>query len=94
MATDATWTSEQMMPEWIAMEHYRLHTVEQWPDGPYKTATLDAIHASLTSLTRDTPQSPVCSICSKRRNAQGILEFPAAAKPRRSENPDFERIAS
>jgi hypothetical protein len=44
------WMGAKVMPEWIAMEHYRLDIVEQWPDGPYKTATLDAIHSSLAGL--------------------------------------------
>jgi hypothetical protein len=65
--TNEMWMGDQGMPEWIAMEHYRLHTVEQWPDGPYKTATLDAIHSSLAGLLRAAPATllPDCSICSE-----------------------------
>ena len=40
----------QMTPKWIAMEQYRLRTVEGWPDGPYKEATLAAIHSALAGL--------------------------------------------
>lgn len=90
------WAVEPLLHESIAMEHYRLHTVEQWPDGPYKAATLDAIHASLTRLTRDAAATyaPACSICSNRRNAPTVIKFPTQSKPRRAEGCDFERMAS
>ena len=54
--------------EWIAMEHYRLHSVERWPDSPYKTATLEAIHLSLARLMRDALETRAtdCSICFNR----------------------------
>jgi len=32
------------------MEHYRLHTVESWPESAFKQATLAAINCSLASL--------------------------------------------
>jgi hypothetical protein len=57
------------MAQWIAMEHYRMHTVEHWPDGPYKRATVNAIHASLNRLTEGAPRTDAlaCSICSQRK---------------------------
>ena len=54
--------------EWIAMEHYRLRTVEAWPDSPYKDATLAAIRSALAGLLRDgaVDRPPECSICWSR----------------------------
>jgi hypothetical protein len=52
--------------QWIAMEHYRLHTVEEWPASPYKDATLAAIYSSLEGLSRYVPHggSPhSCETC-------------------------------
>jgi len=67
------------MNQWIAVEHYRLHTIEEWPDSPYKEATLAAIHAALTSLASD-PRAgaPVaaCNICRTRRRVSPVLGFP------------------
>ena len=42
-----------MRHEWTAMERYRSHLVEEWPDTPYKKATLAAIRSSLASLWPD-----------------------------------------
>ena len=68
---------DQMTPKWIAMEHYRLHNVEQLPDSPYKEATLAAIHSALIGLLGATStRSPACSVCWKRRNEPGVIEFP------------------
>jgi hypothetical protein len=44
----------QVVPwEWIFMERYRLHTVESWPESPYKDATLAAIRSALAGLLRE-----------------------------------------
>jgi len=40
----------KMLSEWIAVEHYRLHTVESWPASAFKQAALGAIHSALGSL--------------------------------------------
>jgi hypothetical protein len=68
--------------EWIAMEHYRLHTVETWPESPYKDATLAAIHSTLAGLLRDlrAVRPPECSICWSRSNVQTIVEFPSRSR--------------
>jgi hypothetical protein len=69
---------DQMTPRWIAVEHYRLHTVEEWPDGPYKEATLAAIHSALAGLLGAAPtRSSECTICWKRRNAPVVIKFPS-----------------
>ena len=42
-----------MRYQWISNEHHRMHIVEAWPDGPYKDATLRAIHSTLYRLAQD-----------------------------------------
>lgn len=39
-----------MLQEWIAMEHYRMHVIEQWPDTPARAAALAAVRSTLKSL--------------------------------------------
>lgn len=36
----------------LAIEHYRLHVMELWPDGPLKRAGIAAAGSRLESLTR------------------------------------------
>jgi hypothetical protein len=62
-----------MNRQWLTMEHYRLHCVERWPDGPYKQAVVAAIHSALERLRAASLapiQQPECSICASR-----VLEF-------------------
>jgi hypothetical protein len=50
----------------LASEHYRLHTVDQWPDSPRKQAALDAIQSTLESLSRHPATSQTgfaCMLC-------------------------------
>jgi len=39
-----------MVNRWLAVEHYRMHLVENWPDSDEKTATLNSIRATMASL--------------------------------------------
>jgi hypothetical protein len=58
-----------MHRQWIAMEHYRLHCAEQWPDSPYKRAVLEAIQSTLKRLRATSPvalQKPECALCACR----------------------------
>jgi hypothetical protein len=66
-----------MNTQWLAMEHYRLHVVEQWPDGPHKEAALTAVRSTIESLTSRAPSDAalVCSICSARAQARQVVEF-------------------
>ena len=70
-----------MQKQWVAMEHYRLHMVEEWPDSPYKQATLAAIQSTLVSLL---PEAGVatsqqqCAICMSRKRTSKVLDFPSA----------------
>lgn len=44
-----------MVRDQLAMEHYRLHVVEAWPDGLHKQAVLETIRESLATLTERSP---------------------------------------
>lgn len=69
-----------MHSEWLAVEHYRIHVMELWPDGPRKTAGLAAARSALDRLVKTIPweSSFVCSTCaSRRRNVTAISCGPA-----------------
>ncbi|HYL34573.1 MAG TPA: hypothetical protein VEV17_01525 [Bryobacteraceae bacterium] len=69
--------------EWFATEHYRLHSVEEWPDGPHKEVALSAIRSSLASLTRNLPSGvklPGCEVCLSRKHASGVVPFPSGIR--------------
>ena len=76
-----------MYTEWLAMEHYRIHLMEEWPDGPRKDAGLAAAHAALEALQISAPVAStfVCHICGKRRESGKIVPYPDSAQ---SEHPD------
>jgi hypothetical protein len=55
-----------MHNEWLAMEHYRLHVIEQWADSPRKAAALAAVRSAIESLEPGWPPgapSFACLIC-------------------------------
>lgn len=56
-----------MVKRWIAIEHYRMHLVESWPDSDHKQATLAAIRAALASLGDNGSES--CCECTLLRRA-------------------------
>ena len=64
-----------MRYQWIAAEHHRLHTVEGWPDSPYKEATLRAIHSTLASLEEESAGFPACETCVSRRRASAVVRI-------------------
>lgn len=70
------------MGQWIRMEHYRLHTAEDWPESPQKDATLAAIHSALHRLEMEAPESTRCMVCASRKTGAVVLQFPA--KPQES----------
>jgi hypothetical protein len=90
-----------MLSQWVAVEHYRLHLVERWPDSPHKEATLAAIYSTLASLRQDSRSASAsleCVVCRARRAV--IVEFsnalripPAKADPAWS-LPPLTRVAS
>ncbi len=72
-----------MKEQWLAMEHYRLHSVEAWPDGPHKEGALAAIRATLKSLERSSRLRSRCDcyICLSQQRTQSapVLALPLAA---------------
>jgi len=50
--------------QWLAMESYRLQCAENWPESPFKQATLAAIWSTIESLSGEV------------RPSARILEFP------------------
>ena len=74
---------ENRIAQWMKMEHYRLHVVEEWPDSPHKKAVLAAIRSTLGRLQTDLPSGfelPRCIVCSSRRAGSAVLEFPSASQ--------------
>jgi hypothetical protein len=69
-----------MYSQWLKTEHDRLHIVEQWPDGPQKSAALAAIRSSLNSLARTAPSHIElnCEICLNRHRSNGVVSLLAA----------------
>jgi hypothetical protein len=70
-----------MFSSWIAVEHYRLHLVERWPNSPHKEATLAAVYSTLASLEQDSRSATApleCVVCCARRSA--VVEFQSALK--------------
>ena len=66
--------------QWIKMEHYRLHTVDTWPDSPHKEVLLTAIHSALQRLEADCVaplESPPCIVCASTKSRTEVLEFPS-----------------
>ena len=64
--------------QWLAMEHYRLHSVEAWPESPRKDAAVAAIRSKLDSLARDPDviaQPLDCLICATKKSAT-VRDFP------------------
>jgi hypothetical protein len=64
-----------MRSEWLAMEHYRIHLMETWPDGPAKEAGLAAARSALESQIRAMPNgsSFTCMTCASRRKAVTVM---------------------
>jgi hypothetical protein len=64
---------DRHLSQWIAMEHYRLHCVERWPESERRNAVLAAIRFSLSQLSKIHPSksedSNPCLICASERAA-------------------------
>lgn len=70
-----------MRNSWLAFEHYRIHVMEQWPDGPVKEAGLSAARSALEKLMRTISgeSSFRCATCASRRRA--VIEMPSNRLP-------------
>ena len=67
-----------MQNQWLAMEHYRLHAVEEWPDSPRKKAVLAAIHCKLKSLAGAPLFATTgCAVCHDRMRK--LVAFPRSS---------------
>lgn len=67
----------------LAMEHYRLHVMEQWPDGPVKAAGLAAVRSTLEALESSAPAGTppfVCAACLSALAAK-VLQLPVRSTP-------------
>ena len=76
-----------MRYQWIASEHHRLHTVEGWPESPYKDATLRAIRSSMASLAQDANVAasyPACEVCLSQRRVSSVVRFPVSQQGERA----------
>jgi hypothetical protein len=67
-----------MHREWLAGEHYRIHVMELWPDGPRKEAGLAAARSALDSLAGIMPEgsSFACATCGTRQTVSLIPRAP------------------
>lgn len=63
-----------MREQWLAVEHHRLHAIEEWPDGPRKQAALASIHSKLESLSQGLLPSTECTVCQDRSGK--LVKFP------------------
>jgi hypothetical protein len=54
--------------QYLALEHYRLHVIEQWPNGPRKKASLAAARSTVESLNRIHCQGTLfeCITCARK----------------------------
>ncbi len=67
-----------MHTDWLAMEHYRLHSIERWPESPVKASRLAAVHSTIQSFTATVlPSEPPfeCVECLSRRCAAKALHL-------------------
>jgi hypothetical protein len=75
--------------EQLAAQHYRLHSVEQWPDGPRKQTSISAIQSSIDGLSRypGTSERPfACILCQSRKTNLKVLEPPDTSRVHASLN--------
>ena len=62
-----------MKNAWFAVEHHRLHVIEEWPDGPQKEAALEAVRSSLARLAFSMADNlPICTVCAERRRHSNL----------------------
>ncbi|HEY1337501.1 MAG TPA: hypothetical protein VGF59_08320 [Bryobacteraceae bacterium] len=72
--------ANEPIAQWIKMEHYRLHSVEEWPESPYKDATLAAIYSALQRLetaSSEALESQQCAVCASRKARAVVLQMPS-----------------
>ena len=73
--------STNSLGQWISVEHYRFHCVEQWPDSPHRDAVLAAIHSTLQRLEAAATDEPAaCMVCERRKTLAPVIMFSSRPK--------------
>lgn len=74
--------NSERIAQWMKVEHYRLHCVEEWPDSPYKHALLAGIRSALEGLKALlAPIEPErCAACASRGAGSAVLTFSVKQK--------------
>ena len=71
----------ESLQQFMKVEHYRLHSAEQWADEPYKEAVIASACAKLERLEASAIapfQPPVCMVCESRKARRArVLQFPS-----------------
>ena len=64
-----------MQSEWLAVEHHRIHVMEQWPHGPRKEAGLNSARSALKSLLVSVASSDsfACAVCSSKSQCTTLV---------------------
>jgi hypothetical protein len=65
-----------MLKQWMAMEHYRWHAVQEWADSEHKRITLAAIRCTMERLSAQSNSAVAftCSVCASRNMALRVIE--------------------
>jgi len=74
---------DKHLEQWIKVEHYRLHCVEQWPESDYKEAVLAAIRSTLKSLEATSlalVEQPRRMVCACLQAPAVVLELPSRSQ--------------
>ena len=64
-----------MQSEWLALEHHRIHLMEQWPDGPRKEAGLNSARSALQSLLLSVSNGAASGGCSSKPQRTTPVRF-------------------
>ena len=71
----------EWLSEWLASEHYRIHVMGLWPDGPRKEAGLVAARSALESLARRTlPKGSSFASAPRAGRRQTVTAIPSALR--------------
>ena len=85
--------ANESIGQWIRMEHYRLHCVEEWRDSSHKDAALMSIRSALQRLeTASTAavEPAQCMVCASRKTKSVVLQLPS----RSTGSPAITRLAA
>ncbi len=63
----------------LAVEHHRLHIIEQWPEGAKKDAALVSVRSAIHALEQQADRRWACIVCGRRTLDFIKYELPKAA---------------